>query len=487
MYKRIFLLSTLVSGAIYAADFNQSMQGDLKTMLSSFPQLQATYYGYQQSKEHTNLTKTYGYPSWYLTYTPYNYYYYREHDPASPTPASMNNLRSKLGLSTSSTSSDSIIEYNYHYSELDYGASQVLFDFGAQRASNKMAELGTKNVFNRYQSQKDQTIIQGMHAYIQIIEARNILLLCSRLLDSIKQNIQEADNAAPLTQTDIKKAQATISQIQGIIAQYKGQLASGIASYKYYFGHEPKTPINELHMLKIPKNKLPKSEKEAVNSVLSQNLNIKSAQNNISSAKESYKQAWATQFPSLNVRFDGTYSDNANDASEKIDDYTISLSANYNANFLSPYYRVKGAKYGILSAQESLKNTRTSMTQSAQSVWGGLSNYTDKVNAELQQMNAAINFIKAATEEFKDGDRSLLDLLDAKMQVLNAGIEANNTYNQLVLQAYTMLSLTNKLSTEDARVASNNELEKKLNKIFAKSVDSDKMFQKLVTQRKKKA
>lgn len=489
MYKRILLLSSLATSAIFAADYNQSMQGDLKGMINSFPQLQATYYGYQQSKENTNLTKTYGYPSWYVTLTPYNYYYNRTDTPESSSASPVwQSLRARFNASAySSGISESITKYNYDYSQYNFGVSQILFDFGRQHASNKISELGTKNMYNSYQNQKDSTIIQGMHAYIQIIEARNILILCSRLLDSIKKDIQDANDASPLTQTDIKQAQATVSQIQAIISQYKGQLATGMASYKYYFGHEPKTPIHELRLLQVPKSKLPKSQSEAISNVLKQNLNIKSAQNNILSAKASYNQAWSTQFPSLNVRLDGTYSDNASDESEKVSDYTVSVSANYNANLLSPYYRIKSAKYGILSAQESLKNTRTSMTQSTQSVWGTLSNYKDKVNAELKQMNAAIGFITDATQEFNAGERSLLDLLNAKMQVLNAGIEANKTYNQLVLQSYTMLSLLNKLSINDARVANNNDLEKKLNQIFPKSKASDDMYSKIVTNTDEKS
>lgn len=480
MYKRILLLSAVVTSSVFAANQSQSIQSDLNGMLNSFPQLRATYYSYLQSKENTKLTKTFGYPSWYVTLTPYNYYYYREEDPASGSSSGFNGrLSSLLGGTSTSSNSDTVYEYNYHYSEADYGVSQVLIDFGRQSASNKISELGTQNFYNSYKSQQDSTMIQGMHAYIQIIESRNIILLCTRVLDSIKQDIKEANNKSPLTKTDIKKAQANIAAIQGVIAKYNSELDSALASYRYFYGHEPKLPLNELRLLKLPKSKLPKSEKSAVKLALAQNLNIISAKNNVASSKESYKQAWSTQFPTLSIRLDGTYSDNANGDSEKIDDYTVSLSANYSTNVFSPYFRIKAAKYGVLSAQESLKNTNTSMQQSAESIWGGLKNFEDRLQANLAQMEAAVNFIEDASEEYKAGKRSLLDLLNAKTQVLSAGIQANKTYNRLVLQSYTMLSLINKLSVSDAQITSKTDLLKTLEKAFPSSASSIEMIKKI--------
>lgn len=495
------IFKCLIATIPLAHSYELNIQSELNQMLNDSHRIKATYYDYLVSIEQANLNRTYGYPSWYLTLSPYIHYYDRQSSDQSSSGGIagikqdllrarrtssrlMRNIAHALqGVKDGTDATyEQITKTEYDYSEYDLGVSQTLFDFGAQSASNRSADLSAKNSKLRYISQKDQSLLTGLSTYIRITESRNIILFANRLLHTIEDDIKkmQKNKNSSLNKTDLSKAKSTIASIESLIAKEKDNLSEAISSYHYHFGHNPKS-ISNLKLIAIPFDKMPKDMKSMLKAVESKNISLQLSRNNIKSSKENYNASWARQFPNITGRLDSTVSYDASNMDEQDENWTFTLSANYSTNFLSNHYSVKSAKLSILRDQESYKDLLDETIKQSKGIWGALIYSKEKLESERKALEEGNEFITKANKEYLAGKRSFLDILYAKTQLLYLGINMIKTHDRVTLQAYQALSLINSLNPKDIENKPDSST-LLLNKFFPPNKQADKILDQTMKQ-----
>ncbi|MDG2348678.1 MAG: TolC family protein [Gammaproteobacteria bacterium] len=468
---------------------------EISDMLDSSHQLKSSYYSYLQSVENQKLTQSSSNPSFYLTLSPYIYNWERDStnegsgggvigDLSKATKIShrlLRNVSHKLSALQDGTAAqyDSVSKYDYTYSEYDAGVSYTLIDFGKQQANNEMAKLDTNNSLNSFESQKQNQILNGLDIYTQIVTSRNIILYAKHIKKQIQEDIKvnfSNKNTNQKDQTDQEKAKSTLNNIDSLIVQEKIALSKAINQYESVFGHKPKD-IPDYKLLSIPKNKLPKSKKNFINKVEKENLDIITAKNNVLNNKENYKQTTARHYPTISGSVDSSLSYNGSGEDMKDENYTVTLSANYSTTFFTQGHEDKIAKLSILRSQEDFLDTKTNKLKNADQAWVSFELDKKQLEYQIEGIRKSQIFIKKATKEYNDGNRSLLDILDAKIQILKEGIALFKSYNSYTFQAFQMLEMQNSLSSDDIRTE-NIEIKIIMDQIFLDDLKVRKIFTK---------
>lgn len=466
MFNRYLPALIILSSQSFALN-DSTFSLEIKDMIKNSHRLKSSYYGYLQSVENQKLTHAYSYPSFYLTFSPYVYYWERDStdegssggivgDLSKATKVSHRLLRNvshklhALQSGSATTQYDYTSKYDYTYSEYDAGISYTFVDFGNQKATDAMAKIDTNNSLNNFEGQKQNHILNGINIYTQIVTSRNIILYAKKIKKQIQDDLALNFTGDNINITDKEKAKSTLSNIDALIVNEQKALSKAINQYESLFGHKP-INIPEYKLLSIPKSKIPKSKKVFIDSVEKNNLNLISAKNSILSNKQNYKKTQASHYPTITGSIDSSLSYDASGNDTKSDDYSVTLSANYSTTFFTHGHEDKIAKLSIMRSQENFLDLKRQILKEADQAWIAFELNKEQLEYQLNGIHESETFIRKATKEYNDGSRSLLDVLDAKVQILKEGVTLFNSYNAFTIQAFQMLQMENNLNSDDAQ------------------------------------
>jgi adhesin transport system outer membrane protein len=132
---------------------------------------------------------------------------------------------------------------------------------------------------------------------------------------------------------------------------------------------------------------------------------------------------------------------------------TIKLQANFSLNLgFSSLNSLKLAKYNYAAISSGLQDASALIEENAR-------NSYDQYQAVLQnskilqnQANISSEFLKLARKERKLGKRSLIDVLSGETAEINAKSDAESANSQLIISAYSILSVIGILKLEAVKL-----------------------------------
>jgi TolC family type I secretion outer membrane protein len=238
-----------------------------------------------------------------------------------------------------------------------------------------------------------------------------------------------------LTRTDVAQAQ---SRLQGAIAariQAEGQLTSSRAIYRQVIGEDP---VDVAMPTDIPP--LPSNRDEAV--ALSQAApNVVAAQFDERAAKDNIDVQFSDLLPS--VAIEGSYErredvglrDNEANVGQVLGTVTIPL---YQAG--APDSRVRQSKQIYMQTRRLTDEALRAAEQEAISAWQGLQTAIAQSQSFEEQVRAADLALEGVRQEQEVGARTILDVLDAEQESLNAKVSLVSSQTDRVVAQYRLLA-----------------------------------------------
>ena len=220
---------------------------------------------------------------------------------------------------------------------------------------------------------------------------------------------------------------------------YKKQLSSYIGDNNYQF---PRIKIWKLNnktinqMRHFVKNK---------NNIYS-NLEYQIASISIEYLKKQVEVAKSGHYPKvmLNASYTKYYS-SQNDGVLK-DDKEVSLDLSMpiiDGGYTSA--RIESAKYELLASREDLINTKKELDVSYQRYLANFNTSLDKVKMNKKSYYAAKSYVNTTTKGYKKGLNSIIELFDAKNQMISTKVNYIESVYNLLDSYINMLILTNRL------------------------------------------
>ena len=352
------------------------------------------------------------------------------------------NLDFTSSLTLDNKKSDNIGDYVDQKTTVNtISLDKTLIDFGFTDKSVEIALNNKKIASNNLLLAKQNLFINTLSSYLNVYNSNKILDLRVSNVNRFKTAVKAAKlklSAGTITPTTVSEAEARLARSEYELATSKTEQINYMNEFKSLIGED-----FNLKKMNLPEFKysLPKTIKEAESLALNSNLNIL----NITLAKKNAEllkaKQLASSYPSLDLDF---YLKNSeSDSNSSVNDYS---SYGTILTFKSSLLRNKSESSLILSLDNNYKSILEEQNELIRvSKLNTLSLFNKYINSDFNVIAAnkeykasklALNGVKKE-EEF--GLRTLLDVLDIEVDLMNSEVRLLKSKSDQLLNKYKLL------------------------------------------------
>jgi outer membrane protein len=248
-----------------------------------------------------------------------------------------------------------------------------------------------------------------------------------------------------LTRTDVAQAESRLAQAEAELVRAKGELESAKARYRDVIGSEPDALVVPV----VPAG-LPETENDSRARAVDNNPDVIRADFNERAARDDIELAAGQLWPELSLT--GSVGTDKDVSSANVERTTTELLANlrvplYQAGDVSS--QVRQAKQ-IASQQLSLlADARREAERVATAAWASLDAARASIASFESEVRAQEVAFEGVQQEANVGSRTVLDVLDAEQELLNARVNLVGARRDEIVSAYSLLSSIGRLTAQD--------------------------------------
>ena len=352
------------------------------------------------------------------------------------------NLDFTSSLTLDNKKSDNIGDYVDQKTTVNtISLDKTLIDFGFTDKSVEIALNNKKIASNNLLLAKQNLFIDTLSSYLNVYNSNKILDLRVSNVNRFKTAVKAAKlklSAGTITPTTVSEAEARLARSEYELATSKTEQINYVNEFKSLIGED-----FNLKKMNLPEFKysLPKTIKEAESLALNSNLNIL----NITLAKKNAEllksKQLASSYPSLDLDF---YLKNSeSDSNSSVNDYS---SYGTILTFKSSLLRNKSESSLILSLDNNYKSILEEQNELIRvSKLNTLSLFNKYINSDFnviaanKEYNASKLALNGVKKEEEFGLRTLLDVLDIEVDLMNSEVRLLKSKSDQLLNKYKLL------------------------------------------------
>ncbi|MCP4935930.1 MAG: TolC family outer membrane protein [bacterium] len=291
--------------------------------------------------------------------------------------------------------------------------------------------------------------LDAVTAYVDVIRDRAILRLRRNNVSVIAEQQKATDDrftVGEVTKTDVAQANARYSGAVSDLNLAQANLKTRRAIFEQVIGRTPNGLRNPKGVIKYLPRSLSGSLKRGMNehpAILGATYLEVSATHNIHLIR-------GELLPEINLEGSWTRRYNPADGVER------QRTGIVKGTFTMPFYaggeissRVRQAKQTVLRRRRELQAAKRKVRAYVVSSWGQVSSIIAQLEADRSQVKATKTALDGVQEEEKVGQRTVLDVLDAQQEYLDAQVALAITQRDLVVGRYQLLAATGRLSAAE--------------------------------------
>ena len=335
----------------------------------------------------------------------------------------------------------------YNNDTMGVQVTEAIYRGGRTTAQTRQAEAQVEAERSQLALTEEQVMLNVATAYLNLVQTQSVLQLSinneqvlQRQLDSVNDRFRVGE----VTRTDVAQAQSRLSAAHADRTQSEGTLRTSRAAYLQTVGH---LPDKVDYPAGLPS--LPASLGQAQALASTQNPAIANAQSTYQAALEGIDLIAGEFLPTVSV----------NGSAQRLINFdgpsTLENVASASLNVSVPIYQ-QGQEYARLRAQkQTAGQTRASLDQSRRDVedsiassWESLTTGTARRSSYGDQIKAASIALEGVQRENQVGSRTVLDVLNAEQELLQAQVSEVQAHHDEILAAYQLLNATGQLTAQ---------------------------------------
>ncbi|WP_187170369.1 TolC family protein [Salidesulfovibrio onnuriiensis] len=346
---------------------------------------------------------------------------------------------------------------SYNRNEQTFKVTQNVYDFG--KTSGDIASY--ENLVNEKQARllrtKQEIILSGIVAYLNLIKQREILYYVIKTEKSIKElsGMQEAlvRKGAGLSYEELQvKGQLVGVQSRRVTAERELQKAKNNFKAVYgYFVNEDS--IAKLQLPASPVALIPATLDEAIDKAVVNNPDLQELQFVVERLRGVLQKNQSAFFPEFDLVLDGKRRENDDGLSGVRWENRATMAMNYNLfSGMSDTEAVKAAKQDIISAKKQQLNQRRTVEENVRNAWVEL--LTLRKNVELYDNQSSITweFLGLVKKKKAMGaDVNLLDILVGERDYINSVSAKVEAEVETIIASYKLLQAMGIISVESTK------------------------------------
>ncbi|MCK6396492.1 TolC family protein [Zoogloea sp.] len=344
---------------------------------------------------------------------------------------------------------------NFDPSDVNVGLNQLITDFGHTGLRVQAAETILDKEGKERDLQRQNLVLAAIEAQLQIIRADRTLRYAQQSELNIKRqtSLENARmEAGRGYATDVLQAKAQLAGAEARRVIAESRMSEARNRYRAVFGETP-VDLAGLQAVGVPAAQLPRSEAEIADIIVKQNPDVVAADGRTEvTLAERHVQRARELMPRLALQlnqihyqdYDGIKGDRNDTKAMVRFDWTLDLG-------MKAARVTEAADLSVLSAKEKAGYVRVQALEEGRNAWVGWQTARERTNYLINQAQISGNFLELARKERELGRRSLLDLLNGEVALINAQSDAAAARVDEVIASYRLLRAIGGLNPDVVR------------------------------------
>lgn len=325
-------------------------------------------------------------------------------------------------------------------------ASQPIFTGFRTLNGVRVAEATVRAGRETLRNVEQSVLLDAVTFYVDVVRDQAIVKLRENNVDVLTRELKatrDRFSVGEVTRTDVAQAEARRAVAVSALDRARSDLKISRAAFERTIGYPPSTLTEQ----RAPTRLLPKSLPEAVDITLKESPVIVAALYTEQAARHNVDQIWGQLLPT--VRVDASYGQrfDTNSGLDEVETTTVTGRLEvplYEAGDVRA--QVRQAKHTHVSRLQQIEQQRTEAKAATVSAWSNLVAARAQIEADQVQVTATRTALSGVREEERVGQRTLLDVLNAEQEALNAEVQLATTKRNLVVASYALLAAVGRLS-----------------------------------------
>lgn len=330
----------------------------------------------------------------------------------------------------------------------DYGVSISQPIFTGLQVTNRVraAEAGVRSSRELLRGTEGSILLQAVQAYVAVLSAQEGIRAYEYSIGRLDKEVRVADERVKLTEltlTDLSQSELRRTEAISGLASAKAELKSARAYYANIVGHDPQ------NLVFPPPAKLPASISEAQAIASRENPIIVSSLYNEEAARHTVDQIRGGLLPQVSI--DASWGDEYNTSGVSFERSTI-VQGRVNVPIYDgglTHAAVRQAKQVHLGQIQTIGAVRGQVQQAVATAWSNLEAARSRSELGKAQKRSAEVALKGVRSEEAIGQRSLLDVLNAEQELLQANVAIILARRDVVNASYEVLAQIGRLSAAE--------------------------------------
>lgn len=334
--------------------------------------------------------------------------------------------------------------------------SQPLFRSGRTIAEISRAKALVRSGRAQLTATEQTVLLNAVTAYMNTVRDGAIVKLRRHNVEVLRRqrdSTQLEFKAGSLTRTDVAQSEARLAIAQSDLTTAEGQLATSRADFMQVIGRPAETLESKPAL-----PKLPNTDDAVLTRALRQNPSLLTAQANERAANYAVDDAWGAMGPTLSLQGQYQYSQSVLNSvqgfssggpPESVPEHAVAILGQLNV----PIYQAGVEEANIRQARElhaqSQLNVASADRQVRDAVEAAWSTYQSALGTiESNESTAKADEIafEGVSKEQQVGGRTVLDVLNAEQELLNAQVTLVSSQRNAVVAAYQVLASSGTLT-----------------------------------------
>lgn len=328
--------------------------------------------------------------------------------------------------------------------EMGFSIKQMIFDGFAIRSAVEADSAMVQSSGYHVLAKLEEVILEISAAYIETIMQRSIYMHAKDNLANHKVILNKLNNGSikNIQSGDLELAMSRMSLVQTELLDLQRDIRNSQADYMRVVGRRPDTMFRP----DPPESRLPNSEEAAVAVALNNNPRVFIANADIRAARAEKRVAKSNYMPKLDLEISGTNNKNVDGYKQKTNSLSAMLQMKYNlfAGGKDSAAERKSA-WLLEEKKEILSEDLRNIEQHVRHIWSAYINYKGQLGFLKKRVDAMNATRDAYLKDVSDGNRRLLDLLDAEHELYSAKANYVSAQYKELLSRYMLLQGVGKI------------------------------------------
>lgn len=327
-------------------------------------------------------------------------------------------------------------------------ARQPIYTFGRVQAEVDEADANIQAARAGLFATEQNTLLDAVVAYVNVIRDTSILELQVNNVQRLDKQLEATSDrfrVGEVTRTDVAQAEARRARSEADRTQAEGDLVTSRVAFERVVGVVPAN----LTEPSIPPG-MPESRNEAVDVAVEESYSLIQAKFQELAARHLVSQAEGSLLPELNLvaQAEQTYNTSGGDNEVSTLSAELQLSVPiYQQGIV--YSQIRAAKENVNRIRLLVDNTRRVVVENAASAFEDYKTALAQIESLRSEVQSAEIALDGVEQEATVGARTVLDVLDAEQELLDAQVSLVVADRNAVVAAFTLLSAMGRLTAQD--------------------------------------